>query len=63
MLRPLRAVLKRINLSERLSTRLCDSFLELRLEHIDKKLVKEGSQCAHRNPRVMRNNISESLEE
>ena len=63
MLRPLGGLLKRINLSERLSTGLGDSFLELRVEHIDEKLIKEGGQCAHRDPRVVRNNVPESLEE
>lgn len=63
MLGPLGVCLKRIELSERLSTRLRDSLLELRLEHVDEKFIQEGGQCAHRDPRVMRDNISQSLEE
>ena len=42
VLRPLRVFLKRIKLSERLSTQLRDRLLELRLKHIDEKVVKEG---------------------
>ena len=63
MLGPLRVFLKSIKLSERLSTRLRDSLLELRLEHINEKFVEEGGQCAHRDTRIMRDNISQSLQE
>lgn len=62
MLRPLGVLLKRIKLSERLSTRLRDSLLELRLEHVNKEFIKEGGQCAHRDLRAMWDNISQSLE-
>ena len=49
--------LKCIKLSKGLSTRLRDSLLELRLENINKKFVKKGGQGAHRDTRVMRDNI------
>lgn len=42
VLGPLRVFLERIKLSERLSTQLRDSLLELRLKHIDEEVVKEG---------------------
>lgn len=58
MLGPLGVFLKRIKLSERLSARLRDSLLELGLENINEELIKEGGQCAHRDTRVMRDNIS-----
>ena len=33
------------------------------MEYIDEKLVKEGCECAHRDTRVMRDDVSQSLEE
>ena len=63
MLGPLGVFLKRIKLSERLRTQLRDSLLELRLENVDKEFIEKRGQCAHDNPRVMRDNISQSLEE
>ena len=63
MLGPSRVFLKGIRLSERLSTRLRDCLLELGLEHIDEKFIKKRGQSAHRDTRVMRDNISQSLEE
>lgn len=60
---PLGVLLERIKLSERLSTRLRDSLLELRLKNINEELIEKGGQCAHRDTRVMRDNVSQSLQE
>lgn len=60
---PMRVYLECIQINERLGAEFGHRFLKLRMEDIDKEVVKKRGQSAHGNIRVWWYEIFQSLEE